>query len=76
MVKEGYSFEAKLGEQAQNNPKGKTCTIDFKAPPLALTNVKSKTLLLSGADVKTVQYLAGHEQASITPRDIHAFGIQ
>lgn len=63
--KELYSFEAKLGEQAQNNPKVKY-TIDFKVTPHILRHTYITNLLLSGADVKTVQYLAGHERASIT----------
>lgn len=63
--KELYSFEAKLGEQAQKNPKVKY-TIDFKVTPHILRHTYITNLLLSGADVKTVQYLAGHERASIT----------
>ena len=41
-------------------------TIDFKVTPHILRHTYITNLLLSGADVKTVQYLAGHERASIT----------
>lgn len=63
--KELFSFEAKLGDTAQHNPKVKY-TIDFKVTPHILRHTYITNLLLSGVDVKTVQYLAGHERSAIT----------
>lgn len=41
-------------------------TIDFDVTPHILRHTYITSLLLAGVDVKTVQYLAGHENAKIT----------
>lgn len=41
-------------------------TIDFDVSPHILRHTYITNLLLAGVDVKTVQYLAGHENAKIT----------
>lgn len=41
-------------------------TIDFDVSPHILRHTYITNLLLAGVDVKTVQYLAGHEHAKIT----------
>lgn len=41
-------------------------TIDFPVSPHILRHTYITNLLLAGVDVKTVQYLAGHERAKIT----------
>ena len=46
-------------------------TIDFDVTPHILRHTYITNLLLAGVDVKTVQYLAGHEHAKIT-LDIYA----
>lgn len=46
-------------------------TIDFEVTPHILRHTYITELLLAGVDVKTVQYLAGHEKAKIT-LDIYA----
>lgn len=46
-------------------------TIDFHVSPHILRHTYITNLLLAGVDVKTVQYLAGHENAKIT-MDIYA----
>lgn len=46
-------------------------TIDFHVSPHILRHTYITNLLLAGVDVKTVQYLAGHEKAKIT-MDIYA----
>ncbi len=46
-------------------------TIDFEVTPHILRHTYITNLLLAGVDVKTVQYLAGHERAKIT-LDIYA----
>lgn len=52
------------GEKAQ---KRNYCyTIDFDVSPHILRHTYITNLLLAGVDVKTVQYLAGHEHAKIT----------
>ena len=54
----------KLGEKAKCR---KYCyTIDFDVSPHILRHTYITNLLLEGTDVKTVQYLAGHEHAKIT----------
>lgn len=63
--KELYTFEATLGERAKHNPEV-VYTIDFKVTPHILRHTYITNLLLSGVDVKTVQYLAGHERSAIT----------
>ena len=46
-------------------------TIDFDVTPHILRHTYITNLLLAGVDVKTVQYLAGHEKAKLT-LDIYA----
>ena len=48
-----------------------TYTIDFDVTPHILRHTYITNLLLAGVDIKTVQYLAGHERAKIT-LDIYA----
>ena len=48
-----------------------TYTMDFVPIPHQLRHTYITNLLLAGVDVKTVQYLAGHEHAKIT-LDIYA----
>lgn len=54
-----------LGEHAARNP-GVVYTMDFVPTPHQLRHTYITNLLLAGCDVKTVQYLAGHENAKIT----------
>ena len=68
-VKTAHHVEAKLGAQAKRG--GFTYTIDFDVTPHILRHTYITNLLLAGVDVKTVQYLAGHERAKIT-LDIYA----
>ena len=63
-------FEAVKGEHAKHNP-DVVYTIDFKVTPHILRHTYITNLLLGGVDIKTVQYLAGHERAKIT-LDIYA----
>lgn len=65
-----FTFEAVKGERAKHNP-GVVYSIDFKVTPHILRHTYITNLLLKGVDVKTVQYLAGHERAKIT-LDIYA----
>ena len=46
-------------------------TIDFKVTPHILRHTYITNLLLSGMDIKSVQYLAGHKKSKIT-LDIYA----
>ena len=63
------TITAREGEKARN---GSYCyTIDFPVSPHILRHTYITNLLLAGVDVKTVQYLAGHEHAKIT-MDIYA----
>ena len=62
-------MEAKLGTKAKNS--NLTYTIDFDVTPHILRHTYITNLLLAGVDIKTVQYLAGHERAKIT-LDIYA----
>lgn len=64
-----HHVEAKLGEKAKRGDF--TYTIDFDVTPHILRHTYITNLLLAGVDVKTVQYLAGHERAKIT-LDIYA----
>lgn len=59
-----------LGEAAPHNP-GTIYSMDFVPTPHVLRHTYITNLLLQGVDVKTVQYLAGHENAKIT-LDIYA----
>lgn len=52
------------GEKAQH--RNYCYTIDFDVSPHILRHTYITNLLLAGVDVKTVQYLAGHEHAKIT----------
>lgn len=60
---------AKKGDKAKNG--NYHYTIDFPVSPHILRHTYITNLLLAGVDVKTVQYLAGHEHAKIT-MDIYA----
>ncbi len=42
------------------------CSIDFEVTPHQLRHTYIANLLMAGVDVKTVQVLAGHENAKIT----------
>lgn len=55
----------KLGDHAPHNP-SVVYTMDFIPTPHQLRHTYITNLLLAGVDVKTVQYLAGHENAKIT----------
>lgn len=59
-----------LGEKARHN-NTVVYTMDFIPTPHQLRHTYITNLLLAGVDVKTVQYLAGHEHARIT-LDIYA----
>ena len=59
-----------LGERAAHNG-NVVYSIDFEVTPHQLRHTYITNLLLAGVDVKTVQYLAGHEHAKIT-LDIYA----
>lgn len=59
-----------LGEKAAHNSKV-IYSMDFHVTPHQLRHTYITNLLLAGVDVKTVQYLAGHERAKIT-LDIYA----
>ena len=65
-----FTFEAVKGERARHNP-DVVYTIDSKVTPHILRHTYITNLLLRGVDIKTVQYLAGHERAKIT-LDIYA----
>ena len=68
-MKIAYQVEAKLGAKAKNS--NLTYTIDFDVTPHILRHTYITNLLLAGVDIKTAQYLAGHERAKIT-LDIYA----
>ena len=63
------TIAAKKGDKAKNG--NYHYTIDFPVSPHILRHTYITNLLLAGVDVKTVQYLAGHEHAKIT-MDIYA----
>lgn len=68
-AKEVRTISPKKGEHAKCR---KYCyTIDFNVTPHLLRHTYITNLLLAGVDIKTVQYLAGHERAKIT-LDIYA----
>lgn len=62
-------MEAAQGAEAK---RGKfKYTIDFDVTPHLLRHTYITNLLLQGVDIKTVQYLAGHEKSKTT-LDIYA----
>lgn len=65
-----HTVTPKLGECAMHNP---SCvySMDFVPTPHQLRHTYISNLLLAGTDVKTTQYLAGHENSKIT-LDIYA----
>ncbi|MEG2234796.1 MAG: tyrosine-type recombinase/integrase, partial [Oscillospiraceae bacterium] len=68
-VKEVRTISPQKGEKAKCR---KHCyTIDFDVTPHILRHTYITNLLLAGVDIKTVQYLAGHEKAKVT-LDIYA----
>jgi len=68
--KEVHTVAPVLGEKAAHNG-SVVYTMDFVPTPHQLRHTYITNLLLAGVDVKTVQYLAGHEHAKIT-LDIYA----
>lgn len=64
-----HTVTPSLGEKAKNN--NVVYSMDFVPTPHQLRHTYITNLLLSGVDVKTVQYLAGHENSRIT-LDIYA----
>ena len=65
-----HTVYPKLGEKAAHN--GKVIySIDFNVTPHQLRHTYITNLIYSGADPKTVQYLAGHKNSKIT-MDIYA----
>lgn len=68
-VKTPFKVEAKLGERSKHG----NCvySIDFEVTPHILRHTYVSNLLLAGVDIKTVQYLAGHEKSKTT-LDIYA----
>lgn len=64
-----HVVEAQKGEKAKRG--GFTYCIDFKVTPHLLRHTYISNLLAKGVDIKTVQYLAGHEKSKTT-LDIYA----
>ena len=65
-----HTINAKLGEKAAHNGRV-VYSLDFEVTPHMLRHTYITNLIYSGADPKTVQYLAGHESSKIT-MDIYA----
>lgn len=65
-----HTVTPKLGEKAAHNG-NVVYSMDFVPTPHQLRHTYITNLLLAGVDVKTVQYLAGHEHSKIT-LDIYA----
>lgn len=63
-IKTAFKVEAKLGEKAKRG--NFIYSIDFPVTPHLLRHTYISNLLLGGVDIKTVQYLAGHEKAKTT----------
>jgi integrase len=63
-VKTPHFIDARLGEKSKRG--GYLYTIDFKVTPHILRHTYISNLLLAGVDIKTVQYLAGHEKSKTT----------
>ncbi len=59
-----FKVEAKLGTKAKRG--GYTYCLDFEVTPHILRHTYITNLLLGGVDIKTVQYLAGHEKSKTT----------
>ena len=59
-VRDGYD----LGDKIKNH--NITVTLDFHATPHQLRHTYITELVQSGADIKTVQYLAGHATVQLT----------
>lgn len=59
-VREGY----KLGDTVRNHPI--TISLDFHVTPHQLRHTYITELIMAGADIKTVQYLAGHATVALT----------
>lgn len=55
-----------LGEKIAHSPGGVTVTMDFTLTPHTLRRTYITRLILGGVDLKRVQYLAGHSDASVT----------
>ena len=68
-VKTAHVVKPVLGEKCKHS--SNYYLIDFDVTPHMLRHTYITNLLLAGVDVKTVQYLAGHERAKIT-LDIYA----
>lgn len=79
--KTAFKVEAKLGTKAKRG--GYTYCLDFDVTPHILRHTYITNLLLGGVDIKTVQYLAGHEKSKTTleiyshltynrPEELHA----
>ena len=67
-------FESIRNAAQKRNPRESTInlyTIDFVVTPQMLRHTYITNLIYAGVDLKTVQYLAGHENSKVT-MDIYA----